>query len=177
MSIAAALDHMISGRYSRDSRYAPERSTGYAVPTDQKRDRYSRDTLIGTGPDDAAVPTVPTGFPGGRDTLHQRRTQQRRWIAAAVPTVPTVPTQLQHVSVCAANADPIDAARARGWHVELRPAGLLIDTQGQPSDLALMERLHVVVGQEPAWPAHLLSDPGEVVLRGELDLIEREPGR
>ncbi|WP_159717575.1 hypothetical protein [Geminicoccus flavidas] len=70
--------------------------------------------------------------------------------------------------------NPIAEARARGWHVEMRPAGLLIDTQGQPSDPALLDRLHVAMDQEEAWPAHLLADPGEVILRGELELIEQE---
>ncbi len=72
-------------------------------------------------------------------------------------------------------ADPIDAARARGWHVELRPVGLLIDTRDQAPNLALMDRLHgVMQGQEAAWPAVVLADPAEITLRGELDTIERE---
>ncbi len=80
-----------------------------------------------------------------------------------------------------ANDDPIAQARARGWHVELRPAGLLIDTNGQPSDPALMDRLHHLAldhdNQVPAWPAHLLANPGEVVLHGELDTIEQACSR
>ena len=73
----------------------------------------------------------------------------------------------------AANDDPIAVARARGWHVELRPVGLLIDTRDHAPNLALMDRLHgVMQGQEAAWPAAVLADPAEITLRGELDTIE-----
>ncbi|WP_191059538.1 hypothetical protein [Geminicoccus harenae] len=75
-------------------------------------------------------------------------------------------------------AEPTAEARAYGRYVEMRPAGLLIDTNGHPSDLALIDRLHHLAmdhdNQAPAWLAHLLADPGEVGLHGELDTIEQE---
>jgi hypothetical protein len=56
---------------------------------------------------------------------------------------------------------------------------LVIHTCGQPSDPTLMNALYaLMMGAEAAgWPAHLLDDPAEVVLRGELGAIEQEEDR
>ena len=52
-----------------------------------------------------------------------------------------LPSQSQE-EIQIGNDDPIAEARARGWRVEVRPSGLLIDTQGQPAERGLMDRLH-----------------------------------
>jgi hypothetical protein len=84
-----------------------------------------------------------------------------------------------HQLASAANDVSMADALARGWRVQLRPAGLLIHTCGQPSDPVLMDQLFAVMlrQESPRWPAAVLDDPGEVVLRGELELIEREINR
>ncbi|HEX2528516.1 MAG TPA: hypothetical protein VHL31_19735 [Geminicoccus sp.] len=63
-------------------------------------------------------------------------------------------------------------ARVRGWHVEDRVGGVLVDTNGCAVDPDLFDQLQDMM--ELAWPTHLLGDEAEVVLRGELDEIEQE---
>jgi hypothetical protein len=84
-------------------------------------------------------------------------------------------------TVPAAYEAPNSEARARGWQVELHPSGWLVETGGGPSDPGLMNRLHAALlatDREAArWPAAVTDDPGEVVLHGTLDEIEREAGQ
>jgi hypothetical protein len=75
------------------------------------------------------------------------------------------------------NDDLIVAVRAHGRRVKARRSGLQIDTQGQQSDPTLMTRLHAATDQQATWPDAVLADPGEVILRGELNLIEQETHR
>ena len=63
---------------------------------------------------------------------------------------------------------PLTDAAARGWCVEVRHTGLMIDTRGGHLDPVLLDRLHAIVLHDVA------NDPGEVVLRGELAEIEQE---
>lgn len=70
-----------------------------------------------------------------------------------------------------AGAAVIAEAEARGWRVEMRASGILVDTCGQPSDPALIDRLHRLVLDDP-----VLADPAEVVVPGELAEIEAALG-
>lgn len=62
-----------------------------------------------------------------------------------------------------AAAAVIAEAETRGWRVDVRPSGILVDTCSQPADPALMDRLHCLMLDNP-----VLADPAEVVARGEL---------
>ncbi|WP_159717789.1 hypothetical protein [Geminicoccus flavidas] len=79
-------------------------------------------------------------------------------------------SRVAEVARVASTAPPVfEQARTLGWRVEALPSGILVDTRRRPTDPDLLDRLHGLLlhGDE-------LLDPGEVVLRGELDAIEQE---
>ncbi|WP_191057507.1 hypothetical protein [Geminicoccus harenae] len=49
------------------------------------------------------------------------------------------------------------------------PSGILVDTRRRTTDPALLDQLHGLLLHGDG-----ILDPGEVVLRGELDAIEQE---
>jgi hypothetical protein len=71
-------------------------------------------------------------------------------------------------------------ARDAGVALRLAPDGRLKWVADRPIDPALLSDLRahrdgiVTALLKEAWPAHLLVDPAEVVLRGELAEIERK---